>query len=425
MSIHGDRNVEEAQRTHQELNRLYEMGKQKIDAIKLSDVVDQKNLTSDVKEAQNFLRSMQTKILNLKNISSKIHSQKEKQNIDVNILSHEKQLNMLQRNLRDCSADVRKEIAEDERRMLLQSKSGKASSIGDGTRKFTSPKERANRLQDLVARMSDQLGQGEQAMGSLVHSSSVLGQTHAEFESQAGVIEGQEKPQISVRELISSLAELLRENNDDDAKRFLTRNPSIIDKTDDSGRSTVHFAAVGGCLPILQFAILNNPEDATKTDDIGWSPLMIASSAGRANIVSYLLSLPEVDVKHANKNGQTSLHYAASRNHIDIVKLLVASDDGCLNLSDKYGATALHRAASQGHEVIVRYLLSQPKIRIDPRDSEGNTPLHLACDEDRQDVAIMLASRGASIELKNKEEKTPLDFTKTSEFRLRLKNAAK
>ena len=74
---------------------------------------------------------------------------------------------------------------------------------------------------------------------------------------------------INMVELVHDLANLLRESKDDEAKRLLTRHPNLIAFKDDSGRSTVHFAAVAGSLPLLQFALLNSPEMANKEDDVG------------------------------------------------------------------------------------------------------------------------------------------------------------
>lgn len=50
----------------------------------------------------------------------------------------------------------------------------------------------------------------------------------------------------------------------------------------------------------------------------------------------------------------------------------------------------------------------------DLRDAYGNSPLHLACEEDRQQDARLLVSRGARLQLKNKEQKTPLDLASES-----------
>lgn len=78
---------------------------------------------------------------------------------------------------------------------------------------------------------------------------------------------------------------------------------------------------------------------------------------------------------------------------------------------DIRGATPLHRAASKGNLGIVKMLLEyNDKLKVNVRDAYGNTPLHLACEEDRQEEAKLLVQNGASLDIKNKEEKTPLDL---------------
>uniref|UniRef100_A0A8R1IPU5 ANK_REP_REGION domain-containing protein n=1 Tax=Caenorhabditis japonica TaxID=281687 RepID=A0A8R1IPU5_CAEJA len=74
--------------------------------------------------------------------------------------------------------------------------------------------------------------------------------------------------EINMVEMAHELAELLRERKEDEAKRLLTRVPALTHFKDDSGRSTVHFAAVGGSLPLLQFSIIDNPELANEEDEV-------------------------------------------------------------------------------------------------------------------------------------------------------------
>uniref|UniRef100_A0A0K0DLH3 ANK_REP_REGION domain-containing protein n=1 Tax=Angiostrongylus cantonensis TaxID=6313 RepID=A0A0K0DLH3_ANGCA len=63
-------------------------------------------------------------------------------------------------------------------------------------------------------------------------------------------------------------AELLHQSNDEGAKRMVSRVSGILEATDDAGRSTPHFAAVGGCLPILQLSISQNKTAADRPDGV-------------------------------------------------------------------------------------------------------------------------------------------------------------
>lgn len=53
---------------------------------------------------------------------------------------------------------------------------------------------------------------------------------------------------------------------------------------------------------------------------------------------------------------------------------------------------------------------TQNNIKVNARDAYGCTPLHLACEEDRQEIVKFLVENGADLEIKNKEEKTPIDL---------------
>ncbi|VDM59304.1 unnamed protein product [Angiostrongylus costaricensis] len=196
-------------------------------------------------------------------------------------------------------------------------------------------------------------------------------------------------------------AELLHQSNDEGAKRMISRVSGILEATDDAGRSTPHFAAVGGCLPILQFSISQDKSAADRPDAMGWTPLMIAASAGRLEIVRHLLSLPDVDVNHRNLNLLTPLHYACSKNHALIAHMLLEAG-GDVNASDKYGATPLHRAASQGHDRVRSFLHGHFFKTLRERNLEKLLRLFVACEEGRDDAAIALVAKGADPLLENK-----------------------
>lgn len=84
-----------------------------------------------------------------------------------------------------------------------------------------------------------------------------------------------------------------------------------------------------------------------------------------------------------------------------------------INVVDRRGATPLHRCSAIGHVAVVKHLLEcGHQVAVDASDAYGNTPLHLACEEDRQEVARLLVANGYSMELQNKEEKTPLEMAK-------------
>lgn len=99
--------------------------------------------------------------------------------------------------------------------------------------------------------------------------------------------------------------------------------------------------------------------------------------------------------------------------HFQILELLVMNGAN-LNITDKRKATALHRAASRGDLAVVSLLIKHggKELMINSVDAYGNTPLHLACEENNVPVAELLIENGANTEVKNKEEKTPLELAR-------------
>ena len=176
--------------------------------------------------------------------------------------------------------------------------------------------------------------------------------------------------------IFNELVESLRQNLPEQAKKFLIEHGWLLTHSDDSGRHAVHWAAIGGCLSIIELIASRDPKILTVSDDAGWNLLMLASSSGRTEVVRYLLSSIDSDVNHKNKNGQTPLIYAASKNHPAIVKLLL-ENNADINVQDRLGSSALHRASSQGHIDVVKILCENPKIRIDIKDNEGILPFIL------------------------------------------------
>ena len=59
---------------------------------------------------------------------------------------------------------------------------------------------------------------------------------------------------------------------------------------------------------------------------------------------------------------------------------------------------------------MVRLLLGVERLVVDVQDRYGNTALHTACEEERPEVCQLLISHGASRDLANREEKTPLQL---------------
>nr|CDJ83786.1 Sec20 domain containing protein [Haemonchus contortus] len=188
MAPPADRTAMEAHLLHQEIVRLDTMAKQAIDNI-MDNVRDERTLHEEIRETKELLTSLGGKIDMLKGLSSKLASRREQQSVRENCERHAKELVENQQQLRTATIKARKAISESERSSLLEGGSTKPKkfnmdekNIRDNAVKTT------ERLSDLLSKMGDRVAQSEQTMDSLIHSSSVLVQTHSEFESHAGHI---------------------------------------------------------------------------------------------------------------------------------------------------------------------------------------------------------------------------------------------
>lgn len=220
----------------------------------------------------------------------------------------------------------------------------------------------------------------------------------------------------------AELRDLLLGNEAEKAKRMIEKNRSLLDAFDDTMRAPIHWAASGGCHPIVELSMRETPHLTDSSDDSGWTPLMIASSAGRYEIVKTLLTCPSVNINARNKLGCTPLIYAISKKRVKIGDLLI--DNGAdVNIQDNLGGSPLHRAAATNNIEGCLSLLKSIKLRIDIMDKYGNTPLHEAAAEGHDEIAFLLAKNGANIGLLNKDDKTPVDVARTAELMRKLKIA--
>lgn len=129
----------------------------------------------------------------------------------------------------------------------------------------------------------------------------------------------------------------------------------------------------------------------------GWTALHSATSCGYPSVAKLLLTTG-ASAGQTTAQGRSPLHYAASKGCVDIIPDLV-SHGADVNARDCTGATPLHRAASVGLTPVLRVLLDTPGVKLDVKDNYGQTPLSLACSGGHRVAALVLAGRGADVEV--------------------------
>lgn len=92
------------------------------------------------------------------------------------------------------------------------------------------------------------------------------------------------------------------------------------------------------------------------------------------------------------------VHQQASKGYVNILRQLLKAG-AKVNARDKTGSTPLHRAASAGKYEAAKVLLEEGHAKVDSHDKTGSTALLVAVACKESNIAILLASKGADLEV--------------------------
>ena len=152
------------------------------------------------------------------------------------------------------------------------------------------------------------------------------------------------------------------------------------------------------------------------------TPLHVASFRGQIDIMGWLLDHGS-DANAQELTLQTPLHSAAYSANLEAFQILL-EHNADPNLQDHNGETPLYRIISGYHPTkgnaveIVRLLLAHgtdPNIR--PRTRHSSTPLHEASRVSSRgllDIAQLLLSYGATVDVKNNKGQTPFQLAESA-----------
>ena len=116
-------------------------------------------------------------------------------------------------------------------------------------------------------------------------------------------------------------------------------------------------------------------------------------------IINHVVSLG----KHIDGECATPLMAASNNGHVKVVEILVSSGASVDYFGNQFGESALHLAARGGHKKIAELLLDNG-ANVNGWCGQCNgtqlTPLVIAITEQHYDVAGLLVSRGANLEVK-------------------------
>ena len=225
--------------------------------------------------------------------------------------------------------------------------------------------------------------------------------------------------------------------------RMLIENGADVNLENDHYLSPIHCAVFNGCFEIVSLLFENGAKiDKTSEqefvddedniyfidclEDHQWldaSLNTIFYDLGNAKIFEQLIK-NGVDANH-DFGSYSLLQSAVVCNNFAMVKILVKNGANleflCSNQQENYGETALHFAMNQDpiSFEIARFLIKhgcdvnhQSELTHDEVNSYS-TPLHLAALNGSQDTAELLLRSGASSNIRNGLNKTPLDMAVT------------
>lgn len=142
------------------------------------------------------------------------------------------------------------------------------------------------------------------------------------------------------------------------------------------------------------------------------TPLQAAAAEGHQEICHMLVQAGG-NLEMFDENQRTPLMAACENNHLDTVKYLLRAG-ASVRHKDIMGFTCLHLAAKLGHYDITHHLLSKASKYINCQDDGGWTPVTWAIEYKHAEIVHLLLSRGADVNIRDKEENVCLHWAALS-----------
>ena len=184
----------------------------------------------------------------------------------------------------------------------------------------------------------------------------------------------------------------------------------LCDGRDSVGRTPLHYAAVGGSLPVVQYLITEQHCDPATPGVNNTTPLHYACIGGHKNIVQYLITELGCDPIISNING-LPLHTACRHGHLDLTKYLITEqncDPMCVSQKKR---TPLHFACQGGHMNIVQYLMTELGCNLIVPDIYGSLPLHITCIYGHLNLTkYLITEQKCDSMCEDKRKRTPLHY---------------
>jgi len=188
------------------------------------------------------------------------------------------------------------------------------------------------------------------------------------------------------------------------AIEFLHRESSSASSDTEfvDGWTRLHVAASLGMNDMIQEFIQQSSALVDKTDTSGRTSLHVAISHNHPSTAIILLE-HGARINAQSRLGRTPLHDALHTGNLSLSRLLI--DWGAqVEIEDSNGATALHFAAWGGDADVIRLILAK-LTNINVTTHENHTPLWYAVLGDRSAAVDLLVSCGADIDIAERDDR--------------------
>ncbi len=192
--------------------------------------------------------------------------------------------------------------------------------------------------------------------------------------------------------------------NSVDMTKMLLENQASVHAKDNFGRTPVHFAATSGNLAILQLLKIAEAPFSQR-DNEGQTPLHNGVASNQQAVTTYLVC-NDADIYAANSLGETPISNVLKSN--DITEWFV--DSIIVNKPDNKGRYPIHIATIEKASPDTVRTLIEKGAKINLKDMEGKTPLSYAMELESLEVAQILIANGADIFSPDKRGTTPFDI---------------
>ena len=181
-----------------------------------------------------------------------------------------------------------------------------------------------------------------------------------------------------------------------------------INCPDSNGKTLLHYASIKGDKYNVATIITEFKADVNCADYSGWTPLHYACNEGNLEMTRMLIAEFHSDIACKTIESSTPLQIAVTFDQERVVLALIREFGCSTSVKDNLGRSVLHCACVGGNASLVRALCED----ISPLvvDDDGNTPLHLSSLKGDNGCVQVLLQVKASILVRNKSGKTPVDI---------------